>query len=133
MRANHFALILGATSLAVVLLVSLAGHEAGYKSGFRLGQAEGWQAGENRFNKEWSKSGGDPAFSAQIRNAKLRWNKKSGLAPSEVDPNRIPVVMVFSDQVCVQLKLSSGSIGPSPAYCYRGETTELLRADDGGE
>lgn len=89
--------------------------------------------GHNESIKEWSKGGGDPAFSTQVRDAKVRWNRKNNLAPDAVDPNRIPIVMAFSDQVCVQLKLSSGSLGASPAYCYRGETTELLRADDNGE
>jgi len=133
MKASRSAIIIVSTGLAVALLASVAGHRMGYRSGFQLGRAEGRQAGENQFDKEWSESNGDPAYSAQIRDAKVRWNQKNSLSPNAVDPNRIPLVMAFSDRTCVQLKLSSGSLGASPAYCYRGETTELLRADDRGE
>jgi len=133
MKVSRPTLIAVGISLSAALFASVAGHQVGYNSGFRLGRAEGRQAGKNQFNMEWSKGGSDRAFSAQISDAKVRWNKKNDLALNSVDTNRVPVVMAFSDQVCVQLKLSSGSLGASPVYCYKGETTELLRADDDGE
>ncbi len=100
----------------------------GYSSGWRLGRFEGYQAGEDKFNREWSDAKGDPTFSSQIADAAARWNEKNGNKVS-ADTGMIAVVMAFDEQVCVKLKLPSGSLGGEPIYCYQRGSTHLLREE----
>lgn len=125
MQLKH--VVFAAIGLAVVSTGSIVGYQSGYRWGVHEGQIEGLQAGRNRFDQEWSGSKGDPYFAIQIKDAKARWNAKNGVPPDRVDEGRVPIVMAFPDQNCIQLKLASGSVGGEPIYCYKGNSAELTK------
>jgi hypothetical protein len=65
-----------------------------------------------------------------IRKAGELWSDKSHEPLAMVMRGRFPLVLHLGEETCVELRLSAGSLGGNPVYCFNQHSGHLTRRFD---
>lgn len=63
-----------------------------------------------------------------IDRAKNLWIQSSKEDEASILRYRYPVVIYMGNEICVELRLESGSVGGSPVYCFDIRSSKITRA-----